>query len=982
MGGTRSKPRTCLAASAIAAALACAPAAAAAERTLLEETVRAAGGTDRSCLTRSTDGAGVATRMATAPAPGWIAARLGGARGDWDVAVHGAGGRLVAGSAALGAVEVAQGVVAGGERLVVRLCRRPGASGAARLSLSSVAVRAAGAPARISLVRVSTPSAARKRLLTRLGLDLTEHAGRGFVEVVLHGARDARLLRENGFMYVLRIGDLLRAGARDRAADRRYARDVQASALPSRRTTYRRLPDYEQEMKALARDNPDLVRAIALPYRTYEGRTVQGIEVTTNPRARDGKPSFVQLGVHHAREWPSSEHVMEWAYELVRGYRAGNARVRRLVRSTRAIIVPVVNPDGFNRSREAGEAQGAGGGRPSDGSTLDFILSGALHPNEFRRKNCRLADDSAAGDCAQPSNGMFEAGVDLNRNYGGFWGGPGSSTIRNTQTYRGPGPFSEPETRDVQWLLSRRQATTLLTNHTFANLVLRPPGVRAVGAPVDEPALKALGDAMARANGYTSGPGYDLYDVSGATEDWSYYATGGFGYTIEIGLNGFHPPFADVVAEYEGTTAAAGNRGGNREAYFLAQESTANAARHSVIRGRAPAGAVLRLSKRFQTLTAPVVDANGSEGPALQIADRLDTVLDVPRNGRYEWHVNPSTRPIVAQARGRPARGNPSAPQTFAPTRVTIPCAVIVIPACAEDVLVTVPRGAGIDNARATIAVSWASALNDYDVEVYRADAGGQAVGTPVATAGTGGTTTETVTLSDAEIETGNRYVVRVINFLALSASDQWHGRVTFAGPPPFAASRTERWTVTCETRAGRVLSSGSLAIERGRARRLDFRVCASRLARLRCDRPNGRVRGAALDRAALGRTRARNRRAYRSPRRSSRSVDRWCLRDGGSVRAGYAGWSTGARAVAILTTSRAFRLRGVRVGTGRNALGRRIGRVRPVLIGRRAWFAVPGGRATLLYAVRRGRVEELGLGDARLAGTAAGLSRLLRSLR
>ena len=34
------------------------------------------------------------------------------------------------------------------------------------------------------------------------------------------------------------------------------------------------------------------------------------------------------MGVHHAREWPSGEHAMEWAYELVNGYKANNARVR------------------------------------------------------------------------------------------------------------------------------------------------------------------------------------------------------------------------------------------------------------------------------------------------------------------------------------------------------------------------------------------------------------------------------------------------------------------------------------------------------------------------------------------------------------------------------------------------------------------------------------------------------------------------------
>ena len=82
---------------------------------------------------------------------------------------------------------------------------------------------------------------------------------------------------------------------------------------------------------------------------------MEGIEIATNPNARDGRPVFLQMGVHHAREWPSGEHAMEWAYELISGYRRGDARVRRLVSTTRTIVIPIVNPDGFNASREAGE---------------------------------------------------------------------------------------------------------------------------------------------------------------------------------------------------------------------------------------------------------------------------------------------------------------------------------------------------------------------------------------------------------------------------------------------------------------------------------------------------------------------------------------------------------------------------------------------------------------------------------------------------
>ena len=60
-------------------------------------------------------------------------------------------------------------------------------------------------------------------------------------------------------------------------------------------------------------------------------------------------------------------------------------------------------------------------------------------------------------------------------------------------TYRGAEAFSEPETQNIRELVSSRQVTTLITNHTFSNLVLRPNGVSpdtihpATGMPVGNP---------------------------------------------------------------------------------------------------------------------------------------------------------------------------------------------------------------------------------------------------------------------------------------------------------------------------------------------------------------------------------------------------------------------------------------------------------------------------------------------------------------
>jgi hypothetical protein len=65
----------------------------------------------------------------------------------------------------------------------------------------------------------------------------------------------------------------------------------------------------------------------------------------------------------------------------------------------------------------------------------------------------------------------------------------------------------------------------------------------------------------------------------------------------EIGPDEFHPPFPEVVDEYLG----AGIWKGNREAYLIALENATDASRHSMLNGKGPAGAVLRLVKQIET---------------------------------------------------------------------------------------------------------------------------------------------------------------------------------------------------------------------------------------------------------------------------------------------------------------------------------------------------------------------------------------------
>ena len=298
------------------------------------------------------------------------------------------------------------------------------------------------------------------------------------------------------------------------------------------------------------------------------------------------------------------------------------------------VVVPVVNVDGFAVSRGAGQLPG--NADDDQFATLGLALNDQA---AYKRKNCRpTVPAQAAQPCATRSN----SGVDLNRNYGAYWGGSGSSADPTTQGFRGPSPYSEPESEAVHRFTSRLQVVTFITNHTFTEdgKFLRQPGFDdVITLTPDEAPMKALGDAMGAATGWTSELGYaTLGDITGATEDWNYFSQGTFGYTPEARGTNFHANYADsVVREYDGTDAPSG--GGVYEAFRVAGEQAANPAGHSVITGSAPAGRVLRLRKRFTTATSQA---------GVNVADTLDTTLTIPAGERYEWHVNPSKRPLFA----------------------------------------------------------------------------------------------------------------------------------------------------------------------------------------------------------------------------------------------------------------------------------------------------------------------------------------------
>jgi hypothetical protein len=832
----------------------------------VKRSVSASGTTQASCYQGLRSGSGIATTSYRAPMAGFVDVRSSAVKGDWDLALYDARNphRAVQGSNAFDSREVTQSWATVGQRFVVQACRRNGTSTTLPLAITftdAVAPKSDMAP---QMLRVTVKRQDLAKL-EGLGVDVSHSVRVGSVDAMVTSTKQLQSLEQAGFKYRVLDSNVLASEAKQAELSQKYSASVAASPLPTGRTEYRNLEDYEAELKQIVAKYPGLARPIELPKRSFQDRPLMGVEFSDNVGAKDdGKPTYFVMGTHHAREWPAGEIAMEWAWYLAKGY-GSDDQVTNVLKHERIVVVPIINPDGYVVSRTTPSAYDTTGQGPFD--TAEAVATGGF--GAYRRKNCDGAVPSGAFPC------LLQWGVDPNRNYGEGWGAAGASSIPYTQTFRGSGPWSEPETQAVHEFSQKRQVTALITLHNFASLVLRSPSLAVKGKAIDEDRLKQLGDQMAADTGYTSQYGWQLYDTSGTTEDWNYAAAGTYGYTIELGPadwqgGQFHVAYPQAVVEqWTGRKSRAGK--GMRAALLTMAEAAANPADHAILKGSAPAGSVLRIKRSFTTVTGsagsecalsdPTDVTSGCYGSqdAHKVPDFVESTTVVPASGQYEWHVGPSTRPFVFGTRfpskdvkdGRSETINGTAPADQSGG------------AGGENDHVDHPFTiTDADAARkVTITLEWTGGVQDMDMEVYKKTSDPDEP-QQVATSGNPPGQTEEAVLENPE--TGD-YFVRVVNFLAAPGTPYTLSiKRQTAGPDTITVTgKTEAWHMTCETPDGKVHEARDVTVWRGDVSTQDFRCGQAakkpkKTKRQACTQRAKRVKGKAKRRAAIRRCKAR----------------------------------------------------------------------------------------------------------------------------
>ncbi|GGR00702.1 hypothetical protein FHS38_000883 [Streptomyces netropsis] len=261
----------------------------------------------------------------------------------------------------------------------------------------------------------------------------------------------------------------------------------------------------QQEIRDTGRAHPDLTKVVSIG-KTVRGQDILAVKVSRNAaKSPDGaKPAVLYMSNQHAREWITPEMTRRLMHHYLDRY-GKDERITKIVDSTEVWFVLSANPDGY-----------------------DYTFQSPA--TRLWRKNLR--DNDGDGKIA-PGDG-----VDLNRNFPYKWGydNEGSSPRPASETYRGPAPASEPETRAVDAFEKRHRFRYAVNYHSAAELILYGVGWQVATPTPDDVLYRAL----AGTPGKSAIPGYrpqlssELYTTNGEADGHAGNVNGTMMFTPEM----------------------------------------------------------------------------------------------------------------------------------------------------------------------------------------------------------------------------------------------------------------------------------------------------------------------------------------------------------------------------------------------------------------------------------------------------------------
>jgi hypothetical protein len=257
----------------------------------------------------------------------------------------------------------------------------------------------------------------------------------------------------------------------------------------------------------VARRNPQLTKLEVIG-TTGKGREIIALKLTQGARdVPDGtRPAVLYSSTQHSREWISTEVNRRLLAYYIAQWRANNKTIKNLLKDNELWFVLVANPDGYQYTFQSPDTR-------------------------LWRKNLR--DNNG--------NGTIEVGdgVDPNRNYPEhfMYDQEGSSSVPSSDTYRGTGEASEPETQAIVGLYDRIDFAFHVNYHSAGQWLLYPEGWQ-IGTPTaDDPIYFALSGNLDNPAIEDFQPGLSsdvLYVTNGETTDFGHAQRGTLAWTPEL----------------------------------------------------------------------------------------------------------------------------------------------------------------------------------------------------------------------------------------------------------------------------------------------------------------------------------------------------------------------------------------------------------------------------------------------------------------
>ncbi|MEU5422717.1 M14 family zinc carboxypeptidase [Streptomyces sp. NPDC020667] len=261
----------------------------------------------------------------------------------------------------------------------------------------------------------------------------------------------------------------------------------------------------EEEIVATARAHPGLAKVVSIG-KTVRGQDILALKVTKDAtRTRDGaRPAVLYMSNQHAREWITPEMTRRLMHHYVDDY-GKDDRITRLVDRSELWFLLSANPDGYDYTFQSPDTR-------------------------LWRKNLR--DNDGDGKITSAD------GVDLNRNFPYKWGydNEGSSPRPTSETYRGPSPASEPETRALDAFEKRVHFRYAINYHSAAELLLYGVGWQVATPTPDDVLYKALAGTPEKSAipGYRPQLSSELYTTNGEADGHAANVNGTMMFTPEM----------------------------------------------------------------------------------------------------------------------------------------------------------------------------------------------------------------------------------------------------------------------------------------------------------------------------------------------------------------------------------------------------------------------------------------------------------------